>query len=147
MKKQSGLWAISFDHAAVATREPEKLKNVLLLLGIEDSGNEDVLSQGVKTHFLKVKGDPKLGVDPCVEILEVLDPNGVVAKFLDKKGPGIHHLSFRVSAIKVVCDYLKNNKVRLVYDTPRPGAHNTRVNFIHPESTGGILIEITDKAP
>lgn len=132
---------ITFDHAAIATSEPEKLKKVLKLLGLTDEGTELVESQGVNTHFLRPKPS-----HPSVEILEVVDPQGTVAKYLAKKGSGIHHLAFRVDEIEKVCETLKAQAIRLVYATPQPGAHKTRVNFIHPESTGGILIELTSAA-
>lgn len=140
-KQHTRPWAVFFDHAAVATREPAKLKRVLGIIGLDDAGSENVASQGVLTHFLKPESS-----QPAVEILEVTDPQGVVAKFLDKKGPGIHHLSFLVTNLKALMAELRAQGVRLVYDDAKPGAHHTRVNFIHPESTGGILIEISEKA-
>lgn len=140
-KVSSRSWSVSFDHAAVATREPHKLKHVLSILGLIDEGSEPVPSQGVVTHFLR----PEPGV-PMIEILEPTDPQGVIEKFLARKGPGIHHLSFRVTRLDELCVALRQENIRLVYDSPRPGAHHTRVNFIHPESCGGILIEISEKA-
>ncbi|MBI3543761.1 MAG: VOC family protein [Deltaproteobacteria bacterium] len=134
-------WSIVLDHAAVATREPEKLKRVLAILGLDDAGSEAVASQGVVTHFLRPAAS-----EPAVEILEVTDPLGVVGKYLDKKGAGIHHLSFMVSDLDALTAELRAQGVRLTYDTAKPGAHRTRVNFIHPESTGGILIEVSEKA-
>lgn len=132
-------WAVSFDHAAIATNDPEKLKRVLEIIGLADKGAEDVPSQGVKTHFLKPEKS-----QAQVEILEVTDPQGTVAKYLAKKGPGIHHISFLVTKLDDLCVELRAQGVRLVYDQPRPGAHQTRVNFIHPESSGGILIEVSE---
>lgn len=139
--KKTRPWAVSFDHAAVATRDPAKLKRVLALIGLSDEGSEAVPSQGVVTHFLKPEKSA-----PAVEILEVTDPQGTVAKYLDKKGPGIHHLSFLVTDLDALCAELRTAGVRLIYDEAKPGAHHTRVNFIHPESTGGILIEVSEKA-
>lgn len=133
--------SVTLDHAAVATRDPMKLKHVLMLLGLADDGSEQIESQGILAHFLKTKPG-----DPMIEILEVTDPQGVVAKYLEKKGPGIHHLSFRVDALDELCVRLRAGGVRLVYDGAKAGAHHTRVNFIHPDSTGGILIEIAEIA-
>lgn len=116
------------------------MKRVLGIMGLTDAGSEPVPSQGVITHFLKPAAS-----QPAVEILEVTDPQSTVAKFMDKKGPGIHHLSFMVTELDALSTELKTQGVRLVFDSPKPGAHNTRVNFIHPESTGGILIEISEK--
>src|SRR4051812_27496388 len=95
-------WAVSFDHAAIATRDPEKLKHVLQVIGLLDNGSEPVPSQGVCTHFLKAEKS-----DTSVEILEVLDPQGTVAKYLDKKGPGIHHISFMVTALDALSSELR----------------------------------------
>ena len=132
---------VTFDHAAVATDQVEKLKRVLKLIGLTDEGSEQVSSQGIVAHFLK----PNAG-QSMVEVLEVADPQGTVAKFLAKKGPGVHHLSFRVSSdLEGLCVELKAQGIRLVYEKPQPGAHQTKVNFIHPESTGGVLIEISQK--
>ncbi len=140
MTKKKPAWSVYFDHAAVATRDPAKLSRVLSIIGLDDAGQEAVPSQGVVTHFLK-----PLASEAMVEILEVTDPQGVVGKYLEKKGPGIHHLSFRVTDLEALMSELLKQGVRLTYDTSKPGAHNTRVNFIHPESTGGILIEISEK--
>lgn len=137
---QTRTWAVSFDHAAIATNDPAKLKHVLSIIGLSDEGQEDVPSQGVKTHFLKPE---KSGA--MVEILEVTDPQGTVAKYIQKKGPGIHHLSFLVTNLDAASEALRAQSVRLIYETAKPGAHHTRVNFIHPEATGGILIEISEK--
>lgn len=134
-------WTVVLDHAAIATREPDKLKRVLAIIGLEDKGSEAVPSQGVLTHFIK----PAAG-QPAVELLEVNDAQSPVAKYLDKRGPGIHHLSFRVSDLEALSAELRAQGVRLTYDTAKPGAHHTRVNFIHPDSTGGILIEISEVA-
>ena len=130
---------ITLDHVAVATREPEKLKRVLMLLGLADAGSEAVPSQGVLTHFLRASTG-----DSCIEILEVTDPKGTVEKFIAKKGPGIHHVSFRVASLDALCKKLRENGIRLTYEAPQLGAHEMRVNFIHPESTGGVLIEISE---
>lgn len=138
---QTKPWSIRLDHAAVATREPEKLKSVLAMMGLKDFGSEAVVSQGVVTHFMR----PEESV-PAVEILEVTDPAGTVGKYLEKKGPGIHHLSFIVTGLDELSAELRSHGIRLTYDAAKPGAHKTRVNFIHPESTGGILIEISEKA-
>ncbi len=132
-------WNARLDHAAIATRDPAKLRNVLGLLGLIDSGSEDVPSQGVRTYFLK-----PAAATTQIEILDPTDPAGIIAKFLAKKGAGIHHISFLVDGLDALCEELRANSVRLVYETPQVGAHRTRVNFIHPESTGGILIEIAE---
>lgn len=143
---------IVLDHVAIATSEPEKLKKVFMLLGLEDHGVEPVSTQGIKTHFLKPPAQDttsSLAKDtdarPSIELLEPTDPNGVIEKFIKKRGPGLHHISFLVSDLNAVMRALSENKIRLVYDQPKPGAHKTQVNFIHPDSTGGVLIEIAQR--
>lgn len=131
---------VVFDHAAIATDDVPQLKKVLSLLGLSDAGSELVESQGVNTHFFSSDSNK-----PNVEILEVRDPEGVIAKFLKKRGPGIHHICFRVKDVESLSQKLVNHKIRLVYDAPRPGAHGCLVNFIHPASAGGILVEISQK--
>src|SRR5438045_2997292 len=117
MTRKAQAWAVYFDHAAVATREPEKLRRVLAIIGLADAGTEAVASQGVITHFLKPQAS-----EAAVEILEVTDPKGVVGKYLDKKGPGIHHLSFRVTDLSALSAELRKQGVRLTYEQAQPGA-------------------------
>jgi methylmalonyl-CoA/ethylmalonyl-CoA epimerase len=78
--------------------------------------------------------------------LETIDPEGVVAKFIQKKGPGIHHLAFEVGQgeLEYLSEKLKKEGYRLIYDRSQSGAHGMKVNFIHPGSAGGILIELTE---
>jgi methylmalonyl-CoA/ethylmalonyl-CoA epimerase len=81
-----------------------------------------------------------------LELLEVSDPQGTVAKFIQKRGPGIHHLSFRVEKgqLDALCACLKAEGFRLIYEDARPGAQEMRVNFIHPATAGGMLIEVME---
>jgi methylmalonyl-CoA/ethylmalonyl-CoA epimerase len=79
-----------------------------------------------------------------VELLEAADPAGPVARFLAKRGPGIHHLCLRVADLDAALARARAAGCRLVDETPRPGAHGRRVAFIHPASTAGILLELTD---
>jgi methylmalonyl-CoA/ethylmalonyl-CoA epimerase len=96
----------------------------------------------VRTHFV-----PLSPATTQVELLEVTDPAGTVAKFLEKKGPGVHHLSFEVEqgALDAVVTRLASAGLQWVYPSPKPGAHGMRVNFIHPKSAGGVLIELMEK--
>ena len=117
-------------------------------------GLEQVKSQSVITHFLMTAE-----ATPALEILEPMppdsapdgSPNGVshapsaVAKFIAKKGAGIHHFCVGVKNISEMSRFLRAEGVRLTYSEAQSGAHGALVNFIHPESTGGILIEISQK--
>jgi methylmalonyl-CoA/ethylmalonyl-CoA epimerase len=131
-------WTIQFDHAAVAVKDTTKFKRLLELLGIGFQGSEVVENQKVETFFYSAENSTT-----NVELLVPTSDDSTIATYLSKRGSGIHHLSFKVSDILAVSKVLKENSIRLIYDQPKPGAHNTKVNFIHPESTGGILIEIS----
>mgnify|MGYP003351264594 CR=1 FL=1 len=107
---------------------------------------EDVPEQGVRTHFIPL-GQGGGSQASQIELLEVLDPAGTVARFLESRGPGVHHLSFEVTRGQLdgLCAKLREAGIRLIYDAPKPGAHGMRVNFIHPRSAGGVLLEVMEK--
>ena len=105
------------------------------VLGMEFEGTEVVEEQKVKVAFLAV-GESR------IELLEPTSPDSPVAKFLEKKGEGTHHLAYEVADIEAVLADLKAKEVRLIDETPRSGAHGTRIAFIHPKATGGVLTEI-----
>ena len=100
---------------------------------------EIVAEQEVETLFAQVDKNTKL------ELLAPLNGKGPIQQFLDKKGPGMHHLCFRVEDVVEKANELKKNGFRLLYDEPKVGAHNCLVNFIHPKSTGGVLIELSQR--
>jgi methylmalonyl-CoA/ethylmalonyl-CoA epimerase len=134
----------TLDHigiAAASSGAVAELEKLFALLGLKSSHLEDVPDQGVRTHFLKLPKD-----QASLELLEVTDPAGTVAKFIQKRGPGIHHLSFRIASgqLDSLCAQLRAAGHRLTYDVPRQGAHQMRINFIHPASAGGILIELME---
>ncbi|MBS1961100.1 MAG: methylmalonyl-CoA epimerase [Bdellovibrionales bacterium] len=134
--------SIRLNHIGVAVKNRPELEKLFALLGLKVTGTESVPEQGVTTHFLPFPA----GV-ASIELLEVTDPEGTVAKFIEKRGPGIHHLSFTVDpgTLDAVCEKLRNNGVRLIYDAPKMGAHSMRINFIHPASAGGMLLEVMEK--
>jgi len=135
---------IRLDHIGIATPKIEDT-NFFKLLGLEDSGQETVASEGVTVGFLNTVNNAK------VELLEPLLPKdedadiGPIAKFLSKRGPGIHHICFRVDGIDKLVEHLKSHGVHFINEEPRVGAHNCRVVFIHPKSTGGVLVELSEK--
>jgi methylmalonyl-CoA/ethylmalonyl-CoA epimerase len=134
-------WTISLDHVAVAAADMQQFLTVMRLLGLDVDNVEIVQGQKVRTHFIHPSSLPT-----TVEVLEPLANDGPIAKYLASRGSGIHHISFLVSDLDAAERALRSAGVRLVYDTPSAGAHGTRVNFIHPASAGGILIEISQKA-
>src|SRR5690606_8969399 len=80
----------------------------------------------------------------CIQLLAPLSPASTIAKFLERSGPGLQQLAYRVDDIDAVCTTLRERGVRLLYDVPKRGTSNSRVNFIHPKDAGGILVEIVE---
>jgi methylmalonyl-CoA/ethylmalonyl-CoA epimerase len=133
------------NHIGIATDAAslDALRRLFGLLGLGVSHSEPVAEQGVVTHFVPL---PNAGTQ--LEFLEVTDPEGTVAQFLKKRGPGIHHLSFELpgGTLDSVSERLREAGFRLIYPQARPGAHSMRVNFVHPGSAGGVLVELTELA-
>jgi methylmalonyl-CoA/ethylmalonyl-CoA epimerase len=108
-------------------------------LGLEVSPPEDVASQRVRAHFIEA-GQASL------ELLEATADDSPIARYVAKRGPGIHHITLRVDDVAAVLVRLKARGVRLIDETPRPGAHGALVAFIHPASAHGVLVELTQAA-
>ena len=106
-------------------------------LGMVCVGIEEVAEQKVKVAMLQV-GESK------IELLEPTAPDSPVAKFLEKNGPGIHHLAYQVEGLEERLAALKGQGVRLIDETPRTGAHHTRIAFLHPKASGGVLTELCE---
>lgn len=127
-------------HVAVAVRninEVEKLYETAL--GLKVGHREVVEDQGVRTSMLL----PEKG-GAAVELLEPLSDESPISKFLEKRGEGIHHICFLVDDIEAALERLKTEGVRLIDESPRPGAYHSRVAFIHPKATNGVLIELAE---
>lgn len=127
------------DHIGIAVRDLDQSLGLYRdLLGLELKGVEEVAEQKVKVAFLPV-GESK------VELLQSTDPEGPVARFIESKGEGIHHLAFRVSGLEEKLARLKEQGVRLIDEKPRYGAGGARIAFLHPKATGGVLIELCER--
>lgn len=107
------------------------------VLGLEFEGTEVVAEQKVKVAFLAI-GESR------IELLEPTAPDSPVAKFLEKNGPGVHHLAYEVDGLEGRLASLKGEGVRLIDETPRTGAHHTRIAFLHPKASGGVLTELCE---
>ena len=104
-------------------------------LGLELEAPEEVPSQRVRAHFLQTG-------DVTLELLEATADESPIARFVAKRGPGLHHIALRVEDIVAALADLKSRGVRLIDETPRPGAHGALVAFLHPSSTHGVLVEL-----
>ncbi|MBL3539375.1 methylmalonyl-CoA epimerase [Aminivibrio sp.] len=130
---------IMVDHIGIAVKSiDEALAFWQSALGVQCTGVEEVEEQKVKTAFLPI-GDTE------VELLEATSDESPVAKFIEKKGEGIHHLAIRVENIETALAELKGKGIRLIDETPRYGAGGAKIAFVHPKSTGGILLEISER--
>jgi len=124
------------EHIGIAVKDLEK-SNALFsqLLGKTHYKIEEVASEGVKTSFFK-SGPNK------IELLEATDPESPIAKFIEKKGEGVHHIAFAVDDIILELARLKNEGFTILNSIPKKGADNKLVAFLHPKSTNGVLIEL-----
>lgn len=104
-------------------------------LGMTFEGTEEVAEQKVRVAFLQI-GESR------IELLEPTSEDSPIAKFLEKKGEGVHHMAYEVDDVVATLADLKEKGIRLIDETPRRGAHNSLIAFLHPKATGGVLTEI-----
>ena len=131
---------LKINHIGIAVRSiEESLKFYTEKLNLKDYSIEEVEARKVKVASLQV-GDIK------IELIESTSVDGPIAKFIEKRGQGIHHIAFDVHDIEKELNDLKDKNVQLINETPREGAHNTRIAFIHPKNSSGVLIELVEKA-
>lgn len=124
------------EHIGIAVKDLEVSNKVFeKLLGTSHYKTESVESEGVKTSFFKA-GENK------IELLEATNENSPIAKFINKKGEGIHHIAFDVTDIEKEIERLKKEGFIVLNETPKKGADNKLVAFLHPKSTNGVLIEL-----
>ena len=127
------------DHIGIAVKNLEEAVNFYeTAIGLKAVGYETVEEQKVKVAFMPC-GDSEL------ELLESTEPDGPIARFIEKNGPGIQHVAIRVDDIDKALEELKEKGVRLIDQTPRYGAGGARIAFVHPKATGGVLLELTQR--
>ena len=126
------------NHIAVAVNNVEEAANFYQnVLGLTLSGVEVVTAQKTKVGFFKIG-------ESNIELVEPAEPDSPLLKFLEAKGQGIHHICFEVDDIESVIRDFVEKGATMVDQKPRPGAHNTKVAFIHPKSSNGVLIELCE---
>jgi methylmalonyl-CoA/ethylmalonyl-CoA epimerase len=147
---------VSLDHIGIAVSNlADALAFYRDALGLEVEAPEDVASQRVRAHFIHLadSAGPDKGAlartdrgtgapGPIIELLEATSDDSPIARFIAKRGPGIHHITLRVDDIAAALAQLKTRGVRLIDEAPRPGAHGSLVAFIHPASAHGVLVEL-----
>lgn len=129
---------IAIDHIGIAVKSiEESMRFYREGLAIGEPHREEVPSQKVRTASFR------LG-DSALELLEPTDPGSPIAGFIEKKGPGIHHVALRVDKIEAALDRLRGLGFRLIDEKPRTGAGGKRIAFLHPSAAGGVLIELCE---
>ena len=126
----------TLDHIGIAVADLEEaLRFYRDALGLEIEMPEEVPSQHVRAHFIPAG-------ESALELLEATDAESPIAKYVARRGPGLHHITLRVDDIAAALARLKARGVRLIDEVPRPGAHGSLVAFIHPASAHGVLVEL-----
>ena len=135
---------ITIDHIGIAANTLDEGSRFWKLIGLIAEGEDDrVEDQGVTTRFFPLNEIEHSKTN--IEILEPTGPSTPIGKFLEKRGPGIQQLCLAVDDIEEMIAHLVNNGVRMIDSVPRKGAHNSIIAFVHPKSTGGILIELKQR--
>jgi methylmalonyl-CoA epimerase len=127
---------MKLDHIGIAVHSIADGAGLYETLGLELTGTEEVPEQGVRVGFLQL-GEPR------IELLEPLGPESPIARHLELRGPGIHHICIGVEDIRAAMARLSDAGYRLLSEEPEPGAHGCQVCFVHPKSAGGVLIELS----
>jgi methylmalonyl-CoA/ethylmalonyl-CoA epimerase len=133
------------DHVGIAVADLDAAiawyHDHLGMIVLHEEVNDD---QGIREAMLSVRGAPRGSAQ--VQLMAPISDSSAIAKFLDKRGPGLQQLAYRVSNLDQLTERLADQGVRLLYDAPRRGTADSRINFIHPKDAGGVLIELVEPA-
>ncbi len=133
------------DHVGIAVADLDAAiawyHDHLGMILVHEEINEE---QGIREAMLAVRGAASGTAQ--LQVMAPIDDSSTIAKFLDKRGPGIQQMALRVSDLDALIERLRDQGVRLIYDAPRRGTANSRINFIHPKDAGGVLIELVEPA-
>jgi methylmalonyl-CoA epimerase len=129
----------AIDHVGIAVDDLETaVESYAAALGLSPAHRERVEAQGVEEVLFAVGGS-------YVQLLGALGPDTPVGRFLERRGPGVHHVAYRVSDLAAALDDLRARGVRLVDEAPRPGSRGTMIAFVHPASMEGVLVELVQE--
>jgi len=135
----------AIDHVGIAVADLDAAiawyHDHLGMILVHEEVNDD---QGIREAMLAARGAPSGTAQ--IQLMAPIDDSSAIAKFLDKRGPGIQQMAVRVSDLDSLCERLRSQGVWLVYEAPRRGTANSRINFIHPKDAGGVLIELVEPA-
>ena len=137
----------AIDHVGIAVPDLDEAiafyRDAYGMQVVHEEVNEE---QGVREAMVRVGAPSDSGASSCIQLLAPLTPESTIAKFLDRSGPGLQQLAYRVTDIDAVCATLRERGLRLLYDDPKRGTSDSRVNFIHPKDAGGVLVELVEPA-
>lgn len=141
----AGIGILRIDHVGIAVADlDEAIEFHRRVFGMVCVHVEENQEQGVREAMLSVGPTPAGG---CLQLLAPLTPESTIAKFLDRNGPGVQQVAYTVADIDAACAELRARGVRLLYDTPRRGTADSRINFVHPKDASGVLVELVEPAP
>ena len=133
---------VCIDHVGIAVPDLDQaIAFYADVFGMQVRHQETNEEQGVREAMIGV-GDTA----QCLQLLAPLDESSTIAKFLDRNGPGLQQLAYRVTDVEKVSEVLRGRGLRLLYDEPRRGTAGSRVNFVHPKDAGGVLVELVEPA-
>lgn len=136
---------LGVDHVGIAVADlDEAIAWYAETFGLEATHTEVNEEQGVREAMLSAPGDSTLG--SAIQLLAPLRPESAIGKFLDRNGPGIQQMAYRVVDIEATSAALREQGKRLLYDAPRRGTAGSRINFVHPKDAGGVLVELVEPA-
>jgi methylmalonyl-CoA/ethylmalonyl-CoA epimerase len=145
MRENEHAMASAIDHVGIAVADLDKAiafyRDTFGLVLTHTEVNEE---QGVHEAMMRAPGDD--GTGTAVQLLAPLSADSTIGRFLDRHGPGVQQLAFRVPDIEESSDALRGKGMRVLYDEPRNGTANSRTNFVHPKDAGGVLVELVEPA-
>jgi methylmalonyl-CoA/ethylmalonyl-CoA epimerase len=135
---------LRIDHVGIAVPDlDEAIAFYARVFGMACVHVETNEEQGVREAMLSVGPDPSGG---CLQLLAPLSPASTIAKFLDRNGAGVQQVAYTVADVDAACAALRERGVRLLYETPKRGTSDSRINFVHPKDAGGVLVELVEPA-
>ncbi|WP_158888179.1 methylmalonyl-CoA epimerase [Amycolatopsis anabasis] len=145
MNEKAHRLATAIDHVGVAVPDLDAaIEFYRDTFGLELAHVETNEEQGTREAMMRVPGDD--GTGTAIQLLAPLGPDTPIGKFLERKGPGIQQLALRVTDAQAASDQLRAKNLQVLYENPKPGTENSKANFVHPKSTGGVLLEIVEPA-
>ncbi|HEX6231136.1 MAG TPA: methylmalonyl-CoA epimerase [Actinomycetota bacterium] len=129
----------AIDHVGIAVEDLDAaVERYRRTFGVEPAHRETVVSQGVEEVLFEVGGS-------YIQLLGALGPDAPVGRFLERRGPGVHHVAYRVEDVAAALERLRAEGVRLIDEEPRPGSRGTTIAFVHPSGMGGVLVELVQE--